>query len=484
MIELSFKKIIQICADQLQTLLTNHSKLDHIHVAYSGGMDSHILLLIAKQSIEELRSSPVFLDRTLSLSAIHINHQLNENSNQWQKHCEQVCADLQIPLLCEAVTISMEPGVSLEEQARVQRYQVFEKHLTASDLLLMAHHQDDQMETMLMRLLKGAGPTGLAGIPKQRAISGSGDGPVNGPLLLRPLLDVSRKQLLELATLNGLKWIEDPSNRSTKHDRNYLRHSVLPLLEQRWPGYRKTWSRTAGVFSEYAQLADQVAVEDYRSAAAPELFQLRLLPLLELDRFRQKNLIRLWLSQNELNNPEHGWVETILDEVATAVEDATPIFEANGWQVRRFNGLLHLLSVSQVAALSSFDRSIQYEWDLQSSIMISNVGVLSTESLSSADWLSMPELAKLNQGLRQPNDERITVRFRQGGERCQPAGRSGSRPLKKLFNEHRIEPWLRDCMPLIYFDEELAAVPNCFVCESYQSPDQKLAVQLKWTASY
>jgi len=350
------------------------------------------------------------------------------------------------------------------------------------------------METDWIWGLLGGGLIGMGGavylLGNGRIMGASGilgglvDGSVNGPLLLRPLLDVSRQQLSELATLNELKWIEDPSNRSTKHDRNYLRHSVLPLLEQRWPGYRKTWSRTAGVFSEYAQLADQIAAEDYRSVAGPESSQLRLKSLLELDRFRQKNLIRLWLNQNDLNNPEHGWVETILDEVAAAVEDATPVFDANGWQVRRFNGLLYLLSISQVSALSSFDRSIQYEWDLQNSIMISNVGTLSAKSLSSAESLSMSLPAELKQGLRLPHNERVTVRFRQGGERCQPAGRSGSRSLKKLFNEHRIEPWLRDCTPLIYFDEALAAVPNCFVCESYQGADEQLGVKLKWHTTY
>ena len=462
MIELLYEKIIESCTDQLQTVLAEYPGIDHIHIAYSGGMDSHILLLIAQQAFRKLKSSSMFVDRKLDLRAIHINHHLSGHSNQWQQHCSQVCGERQILLVCESVEVATNQGFSLEEQARIQRYRVFENQLGQSGLLLMAHHLDDQMETMLMRLLKGAGPTGLAGIPKQRAIGGS--------LLFRPFLDVSRQQLLELATFKKLKWIEDPSNSSIKHDRNYLRHSVLPLLEQRWPGYRKTWSRTAGVFSEYAELAGQIAAQDYASAAGSELSRLRLDPLLELDRFRQKNLIRHWLSLNDLYNPEHSWVETILDEVAAAAIDAAPIFEAGGWQVRRFNNLLYLLNTAQLQFQSGFDGSNYYEWNLQDSILLPGSGNL----------VAGDQGFDTSQALRAPQGEKVTIRFRQGGERCRPAGRSGSRPLKKLFNEYKIEPWLRDRVPLVYFNDELAVVPNYFVCESYQAVDEGQTIQLRW----
>ncbi|MBV1914608.1 MAG: tRNA lysidine(34) synthetase TilS [Pseudomonadales bacterium] len=463
----SLDSCIVACTAQLHALLTKHPQLDHIHVAYSGGMDSHILLLIAQQAFKTIKSDHAFSTRKLELSAIHINHQLSEYSNQWQQHCEQVCAELEIPLICESVEVATDEGFSLEEQARIQRYRVFEKYLGDSGLLLMAHHLDDQMETMLMRLLKGAGPTGLAGIPKQRLINES----VNGSILFRPLLDISRQQLLEFATLKKLKWIEDPSNSSITHDRNYLRHSVLPLLEQRWPGYRKTWSRTAGVFSEYAQLADQVAAQDYLYATGSELSQLRLKPLLELDRFRQKNLIRHWLNLNGCNNPEHGWVETILDEVAMAAEDAAPIFETTGWQIRRFNGFLYLLDSQQFGSQLEFDGSKSFQWDLNGPLILPGSGILVVDTASPGFGLS----------LRKPQDEQISIRFRQGGERCRPVGRSGSRSLKKLLNEYKVEPWLRDRVPLIYFGNELAAVLNCFVCESFQAVDIGQAIQLRWS---
>ena len=284
------------------------------------------------------------------------------------------------------------------------------------------------------------------------------------------MLDTSRQQLLDFASLKDLKWIEDPSNASVKHDRNYLRHAVLPLLEQRWPGYRKTWSRTMDVCSDYAELADHIAAQDYVLADGSELSQLRLVPLLELDRFRQKNLIRHWLGLNGLNNPEHGWVETILDEVAAASEAALPIFKTSSWQVRRFNQLLYLLDTQKIESNPEFDASVRYEWGLKRPIFCQGSGTIVAETLSSA----------LNQGLRLPQNERVTIRFRQGGERCRPVGRPGSRSLKKLFNEYKIEPWLRDIVPLIYFDDQLAAVPNYFVCESYQATERDQALQLKW----
>ncbi|MDF1644434.1 MAG: tRNA lysidine(34) synthetase TilS [Pseudomonadales bacterium] len=462
LIESAYKQTTECCAAQLRELLTEHSKLNHIHVAYSGGMDSHILLLITQQALELIQLDPFFLNRKLDLTAIHVNHQLDKNSTQWQQHCEQVCAQLQIPMVCESVEVAAEQGFSLEEQARIQRYRVFEKYIESSSLLLMAHHLDDQMETLLMRLLKGAGPTGLAGIPRQRSI-GKGR-------LLRPLLDTSRQQLLEFASLKGLKWIEDPSNASVKHDRNYLRHTVLPLLEQRWPGYRKTWSRTIGVCSDYAQLAGQVAEQDYIHTAGSELSQLKIKPLFELDRFRQKNLIRHWLGMNGLNNSEHGWVETILDEVAAASKAAMPIFKTSSWQVRRFNQLLYLLETQKIEPHPDFDPCRRYEWDLQAPIFCQGSGIVAAESL----------ISERNQGLRLPENERVTIRFRQGGERCRPVGRHGSRPLKKLFNEYKIEPWLRDIVPLIYFDDQLVAVPNYFICEPYQATERDQALQLEW----
>lgn len=465
MVEFAYEKIIEGCERQLRELLTEYPRLNHIHVAYSGGMDSHLLLLIAQQAFLALKSEPAFSSRTFDFSAIHVNHQLHEYSNQWLQHCERVCAQLQIPLFCQSVEVATDSGLSLEEQARIQRYRVFEQRLGQTGLLMMAHHLDDQMETMLMRLLKGAGPAGLAGIPRQRSL--------NEAILFRPLLDISRQQLLEFATFKKLKWIEDPGNLSLKHDRNYLRQTVLPLIEQRWPGYRKTWSRTAQVFSDYAGFADQIAEQDYQSAADSVLSKLRVKPLLKLDRFRQKNVIRHWLNLNGLNNPEYGWVDTILDEVAAASDDAKPVFATNHWQVRRFNGSLYLVKDHAFDSWSDFNGSDCYEWELQGSISLKGSGTL----------VAIAGSADLKGSLRPPQNEHVTIRFRQGGERCCPVGRTGSRSLKKLLNEYRVEPWQRDRIPLIYFNDQLAAVPNYFVCESYQAVDEQHSIRLKWRAA-
>ncbi|MBL4584351.1 MAG: tRNA lysidine(34) synthetase TilS [Pseudomonadales bacterium] len=472
-VERAYKCQVEDCSQQLRAVLLEYPSLNNIHVAYSGGMDSHILLLIAQQALQLIQLDSAFSDRTLSLNAVHINHQLQRESNQWQAHCESVCGELGIALVCESIHVVTGQGFSIEEQARVQRYSVFEHILGDSGILLMAHHLDDQMETMLMRLLKGAGATGLAGIPQRRAMGCS--------LVLRPLLSVSRDQLLGFATLQNLSWIEDPSNASVKYDRNYLRHDVLPLLEQRWPGYRKTWSRTAGVFSDYANLAEQVAQQDYANAKGDELgaagasvSQLQVAPLLQLDRFRQQNVIRHWLGLNGTNKPEHGWVETIIDEVIGAAADAAPLFEVSVWQVRRYNGAIHFLLRSEFGEPSSFDSSVNVEWDLKQPMCLNGNGILNIENT----------LEEGSQRLTLPTTQRVSVRYRQGGERCHPSGRSGSRTLKKLLNEYRVEPWLRSRVPLIYYDEELVAVANYFICEGFAAGDLEPGVLLNWIGGH
>lgn len=203
----------------------------HLYVGYSGGKDSHCLLH-ALVALAPRLALP-------SITAIHVNHGLHGDAKSWAQHCRDVSSALNVQLVIESVAVGT--GASPEAQARNARYSVFERYLSRGSLLLLAHHLDDQVETVLFRLLRGAGPSGLRGIPPSRSM---GEGQ-----LLRPFLGLSRSQIEEYAATFSLESVEDPSNADTTLDRNFLRHRVLPLIEERWPGYRAAMARTGQIMA-------------------------------------------------------------------------------------------------------------------------------------------------------------------------------------------------------------------------------------------
>ncbi|MEM7019036.1 MAG: tRNA lysidine(34) synthetase TilS [Pseudomonadota bacterium] len=214
-------------------------------VAYSGGIDSHVLLHLLKTS------SP----RSI-ISAVHIHHGLQSNADGWAQHCEDVCQNLDIPCQVIRVNVSQDKGASLEESARKARYVAFADLLDPNEILCMAHHADDQAETVLLRMLKGAGPNGLAGMPATRQLG-------NG-WLWRPLLTQPRETLVAYANQHKLRWIEDTSNTDTRFDRNFLRQNILPTLKERWPGLLQTFNRTAAHQQQTSEMLKQLGELDWQ----------------------------------------------------------------------------------------------------------------------------------------------------------------------------------------------------------------------------
>jgi len=214
-----------------------------IWIAYSGGLDSQVLLHLCVQS--------KYMNK---IKAIHIHHGLSKNADQWVEHCKETCQNLKIPLIIKYIQINEIKRKSLEELARHKRYEIFEELLEENDVLLMAHHADDQAETFLLRALRGSGIEGLSAIPQQRKL-GKG-------ILYRPLLNFSRMELQKYAHENNLKWIEDESNQCEKFDRNFLRKQIIPILKNRWKGLEKTLCRTAHIQTETAQLLLEHAQQD------------------------------------------------------------------------------------------------------------------------------------------------------------------------------------------------------------------------------
>ncbi len=421
--------------------LTGAGSADAWVVALSGGVDSVVLLHLAVAAGLRQRG----------LRALHIHHGLHPEADRWAEHCRQLCERWQVELEVVRVNVGSRGGV--EAAARDARYEVFFRRLAKGEVLLMAHHGDDQAETLLLRLMRGAGPHGLGAMPSGRSL-GAGR-------LFRPLLDCSRDQILRYADLQALDWVEDPSNQSDRYDRNFLRHQVLPLLRQRWQGADQVLQRTALLCAEADELNQTLAAQDLAcDEEAAQGLSCRL--LLGLSRARQCNLLRYWLAGSGVELPERAQLLRIMDEVAGARRDARPVLVLGGWQVVRYRERLYVQRSEQSAAPPE---QVLLPWDLTSSLRLPR-GTL---------------VAEHGQGhLLLPDDARVDVRYRQGGERCRPAGRSGSQTLKKLLQEAGVPPWERPWLPLIYSDGELAAVADLWVCEGFQTKADGAGVRLTW----
>ncbi|MGM0679366.1 MAG: tRNA lysidine(34) synthetase TilS, partial [Pseudomonadota bacterium] len=363
-------------------------------IAYSGGCDSHVLLH-ALAGVREQLPAP--------LEAIHINHRLSDQADGWAEHCRRVCTELSVPLV--EVTVHAHPklGESPEAAAREARYNAWRGLLQAEEGLLLAQHQDDQAETLLLQLLRGSGPKGLAAMPPVTDFAAGWLG--------RPLLGQSRALLRRYAREQGLAWIEDPSNFDTELDRNYLRHELLPVLQARWPSAALTLSRAARHQAEAGQLLDELAAQDYANCHGEHAGCLCLAPLQALSLARQRNLLRYWLaSVRQLPLPDSKHLNRILDEVLYAAPDAQPLVAWTGVVVRRYAGELYALPTGTIADHS--DRGWQ-DWDPLRQPRLTLAGLVLEAEPTVGQGLSRQQIEV--HGLQ--------VGFRQGGEGCRPAGR-------------------------------------------------------------
>ena len=310
--------------ERLDGLLAAHPEVRNLIVGYSGGLDSHVLLNLLAMNRDR------WPDRTLA--AIYVDHGLQAASAGWGEHCAHVCRELDIPLRVLRISARPAPGESPEAAARRARYAAFAAELGPDAALLTAHHRDDQAETLLLQLLRGAGPHGLAAMP---AAAQLGRG-----WLLRPLLDLDRSDLLAYAHEHGLRWIEDASNADTGFDRNYLRHRILPLLRERWPATNRTLARSARWCAETAAWLDAEAAADLACIVARRPDSLKLSALRELSELRQHNLLRYWLRQLDLPTPDNRQLWHILHDALNAARDRNPCVRWPGGEVRRYRDTL------------------------------------------------------------------------------------------------------------------------------------------------
>ncbi|KTC82016.1 tRNA lysidine(34) synthetase TilS [Legionella cincinnatiensis] len=423
------------------------SQFNQLIMGYSGGLDSTVLLHV-------LAAHPILLKK---LVAVHVNHGINANAHFWQEHCNQFCQKLGI--FFRAQSVHFDRSANIEEGARIARYAVFSSLVKEQDCLILGHHLDDQAETFLLQLFRGAGVDGLAAMPEFTQF-GFGQ-------LARPFLHYYREQLEHYALLHQLNWVEDESNCDIAYSRNYLRQEIIPLLKNRWPRVVGNIARTASHCQQAKRNLDALAISDLswkeiknrslsecalsiefgretnsnerdksQNTLTDKALAIESLKNLNFDRIA--NILRVWLKKNQVQLPSTITFHRLIHEVIFSSQDAAPRVSWGNTSVRRYQNHLYLDKKNR-CNLPSYVEWTEFPLPL-------NLGTSEIKLVAQ----------KANQGLIIPQNAAISIRFRQGGEDFFWHGQT--KRLKKLFQEWDIPPWLRDRVPLVYFDNTLAAV--------------------------
>jgi len=428
-----------ILDESLASLAAGQPEPARYVVALSGGVDSAALLTALAQ-----------LDPGPAILALHVDHGLHADSAAWERRAQALAASLAVPY--QGVRVDVDPADSrgLEAAAREARYDVFRSRIAAGDWLLMAHHRDDQAETLMLNLLRGSGLLGLAAMPARRSF---GDG-----LLVRPLLGVGRADLVAWAGQQGIDWVEDPSNSDLRLDRNFLRHRIMPSLRQRWDAAPASMARSAALLAEAQQLLDDLASLDLAGLRGTSDRRLSLEGLRSLSGERQRNVLRFACRRLGLPLPPAGRLEAVCRDVLGAREDAGPLVAWPGAELRRFRNELFLLRPSAGPEAPTALLGPEGGVDLGK-----DGGRLELRCVDSAGIA--PSLVR--QGL--------TVGYRKGGERLRPGPGAPRRTLKSLLQSSAVLPWMRNRIPLLRSSERLVAAGDLWVdADCLQTPGYRV----------
>lgn len=439
---------------------------DHLVAALSGGMDSVVLLDLL---------IPLSVHLRFSLSAVHVNHGISGRAAQWTKFCRDLCRSKGIPLKIARLKVNREAGISLEAAARDARYRVFAKQ--KADYVVLAQHLDDQAETLLLQLLRGAGVKGLGAMPIVRnsasaihnvsetgkRVSGIGTGTLNhGPRILRPILDVSRREIEDYARKNALRWITDESNGDVSFDRNFLRHEFFPLLEKRFPSYRTTFLRASRHMAEASGLLDELAETDSKVCGISG--ELRIEDLRKLSFARAKNLLRYFLARQGTILPSTAKLEEIMRQLQSSSADSKLHIVFGNTEVRCFRGVVY---VRKTGIRPGMERR---EWHGEKQLVIPDLG----------GTIRFTRRKGMGINLHKLTESAVTIRMRQGGERLRPVGNRPRRSLKNLLREASLPPWERETLPLIFSGEHLVCVPGIGVDCGFQAVAGEPGIVVQW----
>ena len=429
-------------ADALSPVLPAGSS---ILLGLSGGVDSVVLLHLLHQL------APRYSWR---LSALHVHHGISPHADKWAMFCTDLCACYAIPFQVAHVDIAPLREHGIEAAARKLRHAALDRQ--SVDFIALAHHQDDQAETLLLQLLRGAGLRGVSAMPVIRQRTGH-------PTQLRPLLDVVRSELLAYAQQHALQWVEDESNADAAYPRNFLRHRVLPQLEQRFPAYRETLARSARHFAEACELLDQMAQQDAQGALNDGGMEVTRLQALSLS--RAKNLLRYYLHGLGAPMPQAVQLDDMLQQLCGARQGAAVQISFGNWQIRRYQGKVYAFPT-----LPESDAEFCVQW----------LGEVALELPERGGTLHFEPAIGQGLSLEKLRQATVAVRMRHGAERIRLDSKRPTRTLKNLLQEQGIPPWQRDRLPLLFCGETLVAIPGIGVECAYQAAPEEEGVVLKW----
>ena len=421
----------------------------HLCVALSGGVDSVSLLC----GLRLLQESLGF-----RISALHVHHGLSPNADDWQLHCSALCDSLFIPLVVRCVSVRRDDPRGLEAAARDARYRAFsEAH---ADCLVLGHHRGDQVETLLHRLLRGAGVRGCGAMLSESAWTTHNGLPIRH---LRPLLTFPKAVLEKFVREQGVQWVSDESNADLIHTRNFLRNQILPKLNQRFPGTEKVLSRATQIFRETEDLLAELAEIDLAHVRFGD--GLVIEKLCSLTRPRGCNLMRYLLDQFGVSPPELGRLQETFRQLLEARPDRA--FEASlaGVRLVRFDGCLYFLSPAESYSVT------EWQWHGEERVNW-GAGVIEFVPVC-GDGLS----------LRRVSNGGLFVRGRKGGERVSIGKQRPRRSIKEVFSEWRVPPWRRAGMPLLWCNEVLVAVGDLVLDPDFACAPGEPGLKLCWHPS-
>ena len=434
-----------LLGESLTRLLANtHGQ--HCCVAFSGGADSTALLHALSQVRGRLG---------IALRAVHVNHHLQPQSDDWAAHCRGAAARLMVPLQVLDVSVRAARGESVEAAARHARYGAIAAELEAAEHLITAHHREDQLETILLRLMRGAGVTGLAGMPETAAFAHG--------LLLRPLLGVERAALVAYCQAAQLRWIEDASNADTRFDRNFLRERVIPALRERWPAVAECVTRSGGHLAEARALLDERAREDLARARDGEALQISALRALSPARAR--NLLRFWIESAHQPAPSSAVLDQVMVQMLNARFDAMPLVVAGGRQLRRYRDVMYLCRPPPPRP----PHPLTWAWREQPELELpGGLGRLRLRAAEAGEAaIGVPAGP-------------LSVRWGGAARKLQLTPKGARKALRNLFQEHGVVPWMRPSLPLIFAGDDLVAVADLWIDVRSHPPPGEGGMAIEW----
>jgi len=422
--------------DLQHVIINNLNRLENwqqkkLVVGYSGGLDSTVLLsLVAslKNNFPEL-----------NIAAIHVNHNLMEQCDLWQQHCEKFCEAIQVPFNSIKITSLTSSGKGIEDAARQARFGIFEKYINEDELLLLAHHANDQTETIIYRLMRGSGVVGLSGIKQIQALKKL--------TIIRPLLTVEKTELEQYAISNKIKWIDDNSNSDENYDRNYIRKNVISVLENRWPDLHQKLTKNSKLLEQQAELLDELAVEDSKiivsNSGYLELDQLR-----KINPKRCLNFLSWWFRQNIGYSLSNTRIKLIYNDLKNYRNEASFKQNCGGSVLLQSRNRAYLIPHSffsetyEVLFLNEF---LPEHWQQIIEIGLSKYISISLKFKSNNDF---DTIKKMN----------LEISFGVANGKVKFSHKQNSCELRKLFQQQNVPSWLKPCWPILTSKGSMASV--------------------------